>query len=144
MNKSVILRVAIFALILASGLCPAAPSGRRAAEPVPGIGVTPEQLAKMKRRLAVLNATTNRPVTAVIQSREAKATFRDKHRASLMALEQAEFELKPLRDVQKAAKRSQKNIEKVVKTLEQAKKKAASEDEAALYQSLIDILTTTP
>ena len=42
--------------------------------------------------------------------------------------------------LQKAAKRTEKNISKIVKTLEQAKKKASTEDEAALYTMLIELI----
>ena len=45
------------------------------------------------------------------------------------------------KDIRKAAKRAEKNISKVVKTLEQARKKAGSEDEAGLYDVLIGILS---
>lgn len=108
---------------------------------LPGIGVTRAQLAQMKRRLAVLNATTNRPVSAAIQVRDAKATFKEKFAANLAALESAETELKPLRDLRKAVKRTEKNLSKIVKTLQQAIKKASDEEEAALYQAIIDLLT---
>lgn len=42
--------------------------------------------------------------------------------------------------LQKAAKRTEKNLEKVVKDLEKAKKKASTEEEVALYSALIAIL----
>ena len=48
---------------------------------------------------------------------------------------------KTTRDIRKAAKRAQKNIDKILKTIEQAKKKASDEDEVALYNLLISILT---
>lgn len=47
------------------------------------------------------------------------------------------------RDIRKAAKRAQKNIDKILKTIEQAKKKASDEDEVALYDLLIEMLTPT-
>lgn len=49
-------------------------------------------------------------------------------------------ELVPLHKAKKAAKKSEKNLEKVLKELNKAKKKASDEDEAELYQSLIDII----
>jgi len=116
-------------------------AARARATKLPGIGVSKSQLAQMKRRLAVLNATTNRPVSAAIQIRDAKATFREKFAANLAALQDAETELKPLRDLRKAVKRTEKNLSKIVKTLQQAIKKASDEEEAALYQSIIDLLT---
>lgn len=48
---------------------------------------------------------------------------------------------KATQDIRKAAKRARKNLDKVLKTLEQAKKKAASDDEADLYEHIINILT---
>ena len=42
--------------------------------------------------------------------------------------------------LQKAAKRTEKNREKVIKELEKAKKKASTEEEAALYSAIIAVL----
>lgn len=42
--------------------------------------------------------------------------------------------------VQKATKRTEKNISKVIKTLEQAKKKASTEDEVVLWTMMIQLL----
>lgn len=42
--------------------------------------------------------------------------------------------------LQKATKRTEKNISKIIKTIEQAKKKAQTEDEVALYTMLIQLL----
>ena len=50
---------------------------------------------------------------------------------------------KTTREIRKAAKRAQKNINKILKTIEQAKKKASDEDEVALYDLLIEMLTPT-
>lgn len=137
--------IAAFAIDPAIAEAKVAKSRRATVRPstpkIAGIGVTKAQLAQMKRRLAVLNATTNRPVSAAIQIRDAKATFKEKFAANLAALESAETELKPLRDLRKAVKRTEKNLSKIVKTLQQAIKKASDEDEAALYQSIIDLLT---
>ena len=44
------------------------------------------------------------------------------------------------REMRKKAKRAGKNLEKVIKALQQGVKKATSEEEAELYQSLIDLL----
>ena len=52
----------------------------------------------------------------------------------------AEKDARHAKELQKAAKRAGKNLQKVVKALEHAKKKAASEDEAAVYQGILDIL----
>ena len=48
---------------------------------------------------------------------------------------------KTTREIRKAAKRAEKNLSKIVKTIEQARKKAESEEEAELYDLLISILT---
>lgn len=50
---------------------------------------------------------------------------------------------KTTREIRKAAKRAQKNIDKILKTIEQAKKKTSDEDEVALYDLLIEMLTPT-
>lgn len=52
----------------------------------------------------------------------------------------AEYDAHTLHELQKAAKRTEKNLSKVIKTLEQAKKKASSDEEAALYTAIINIL----
>ena len=52
-----------------------------------------------------------------------------------------EADTRATKDIRKAAKRAEKNLSKVIKAIEQAKKKASDEDEAALYDLLISILT---
>ena len=52
----------------------------------------------------------------------------------------AEDDARVTRELSKASKRCEKNLEKIVKTLEQAKKKAATEEEVALYAALIAVL----
>lgn len=52
-----------------------------------------------------------------------------------------EADAKVTKDIRKAAKRAEKNLSKIVKTIEQAKKKAGSEEETALYDLLIEILS---
>lgn len=54
--------------------------------------------------------------------------------------DEAEHDADIYKALQKAAKRTEKNISKVVKTLEQAKKKASTEDEVALWTMLIQLL----
>ena len=49
-------------------------------------------------------------------------------------------ELIPLHKAKKAAKKYEKNLKNVLKALNKAKDKATDEDEAELYQSLIDII----
>lgn len=55
--------------------------------------------------------------------------------------ERAEAEAKPLRDLKKAAKRTAKNFDKIMKDLEKAKKKAEDADELAFYERLGEIIT---
>lgn len=55
-------------------------------------------------------------------------------------LESAKHDADIYKALRKATKRAEKNREKVVKTLEQAKKKAETEDEIALYTMLIALL----
>lgn len=45
-----------------------------------------------------------------------------------------------IRDLRKKAKKAQKNIDKVVKTLKQVLDKAQSEDEAEFYKALLDLI----
>ena len=52
----------------------------------------------------------------------------------------AEEDARVTRELRKASKRCEKNMAKIVKTLEQAKKKAATEEEAALYTALIAVI----
>lgn len=97
------------------------------------LGVSDKALQEMKRRLQVLNATTNRPIEGVIETRVAKSGVREKWAA-------AEFDAAFTRDVRKAAKKSEKNLQKILKTIEQAKKKAADEDEVRFYDMLEELI----
>ncbi|MBP5510643.1 MAG: hypothetical protein J6Z49_06975 [Kiritimatiellae bacterium] len=54
--------------------------------------------------------------------------------------EAAEAEAKPLKDLRKAAKRTQKNRDKILKDVEKAKKKAEDADELAFYTLLEEII----
>ena len=49
-------------------------------------------------------------------------------------------EAKALKDMQKAAKKFGKNVEKVRKDFEKYRNKAATDDERAFWQSLLDIV----
>lgn len=51
-----------------------------------------------------------------------------------------EYDANILKALRKSAARTQKNLEKVVKTLEKAKKKAETEEEANLYTALIAVI----
>lgn len=52
----------------------------------------------------------------------------------------AEADASVTRELRKAAKRTEKNLDKIIKTIEQAKKKAGDEAEIELYEMLIGIL----
>lgn len=54
--------------------------------------------------------------------------------------EAAEGDAKAVRDVRKAAKRAEKNLSKIVKTIEQAKKKASTAEETELYDLILAML----
>lgn len=54
--------------------------------------------------------------------------------------EAAEYDAHTLHELQKAAKRTEKNLNKVIKEIEKAKKKATTDEEAALYTAIINIL----
>ena len=58
----------------------------------------------------------------------------------LARADRAEAEAKILHEIQKAAKRTEKNLDKVVKTLEKARGKAESDAEASLYSALIAVI----
>ncbi len=87
-----------------------------------------------------------------INGKEISNTFRERLAALQSARDeafakwQAEAETnaaaaKVTKDIRKAAKRAEKNLSKIVKTIEQARKKAGSEEEAELYDLLIEILS---
>ncbi len=85
----------------------------------------------------------------VISARQTN-TFEDRLEAMRLkvdewrsAAETNEAYAKVTKDVRKAVKRAEKNISKIVKTIEQARKKATSEDETALYDLLIGLLEVT-
>ena len=85
----------------------------------------------------------------VISARQTN-TFEDRLEAMRLkvdewrsAAETNEADAKVTKDVRKAVKRAEKNISKIVKTIEQARKKATSEDETALYDLLIGLLEVT-
>lgn len=85
----------------------------------------------------------------VISARQTN-TFEDRLEAMRLkvdewraAAETNESDAKVTKDVRKAVKRAEKNISKIVKTIEQARKKATSEEETALYDLLIGLLEVT-
>lgn len=54
--------------------------------------------------------------------------------------DEAEADSKKTREVQKAAKKAGKNLNKVVKTIEKARDKSTTPEETELYQLLLDII----
>lgn len=97
------------------------------------LGVSERALDQMKRRIQVLNATTNRPVESVIESYKAKAGFRTK-------LKEAEGDASYTREIQKAMKKSTKAHSKIVKTIEKERAKATDPAEIELLDALLSVL----
>lgn len=58
-------------------------------------------------------------------------------------LKEAQVDAEVIRDIRKRALKAQKNLDKLLKVLYQVLDKAASDDEAALYKALIDLLLVT-
>ena len=92
------------------------------------------------RRICVNRDTTTLPgyviTPAVVTNRLQKIVGKEQSNP-------LQADAKTTREIRKAAKRAQKNIDKILKTIEQAKKKASDEDEVALYDLLIEMLTPT-
>ena len=100
----------------------------------PTVKAIREQVRKTRNRFETLKRTINKwgPSTN-LTARAAGASFQDK-------LNAARAEAKALKDMQKAARKFGKNIEKVRKDFEKYRDKAATEDERAFWQSLLDII----
>ena len=109
------------------------------------------------RRIAVSRDTTTIPgavittwyrngkpdtkAPAVVTNRLQKIVGAEQKNPIQERAEAAEAEAKPLRDLKKAAKRTAKNFDKIMKDLEKAKKKAEDADELAFYERLAEIIT---
>lgn len=78
---------------------------------------------------------------AVITNQLKQIVGKEQHNPIQERAEAAEAEAKPLRDLKKAAKRTSKNYDKIMKDLEKAKKKASDADELAFYEQLGEIIT---
>ena len=100
----------------------------------PTIKAIREQVNKTHNRFEFLKRTVNKwgPSTN-LTARAAGASFQDK-------LNAARNEAKSLKDMQKAAKKFGKNVKKVRKDFEKYRNKAATDDERAFWQSLLDIV----
>ena len=100
----------------------------------PTIKAIREQVKKTHNRFGFLKKTINKwgPSTN-LTARAAGASFQDK-------LNTARNEAKALKDMQKAARKFGKNVEKVRKDFKKYRDKAATDDERAFWQSLLDII----
>ena len=78
---------------------------------------------------------------AVVTNRIQKIVGAEQKNPIQERAEAAEAEAKPLRDLKKAAKRTSKNFDKIMKVLEKAKKKAEDADELAFFERLAEIIT---
>ncbi|MBQ4385540.1 MAG: hypothetical protein II823_06430 [Kiritimatiellae bacterium] len=84
--------------------------------------------------------TQTNAVQRVIGQRQTN-TFEQKLEEARAEAAEYEADAKTLRDMRKAAKRTEKNLSKILKAIEQAKKKAESEDEAQFYELLEGIIS---
>ena len=103
----------------------------------PTIKAIREQVKKTHNRFEFLKKTINKwgPSTN-LTARAAGASFQHK-------LNAARNEAKALKDMQKAARKFGKNVEKVRKYFEKYRDKAATDDERAFWQSLLDVISVT-
>lgn len=100
----------------------------------PTIKAIRKQVEKTHNRFEFLKRTINKwgPSTN-LTARAAGASFQDK-------LNTARNEAKALKDMQKAARKFGKNLNKTRKDFEKYRDKAATDDERAFWQSLLDII----
>lgn len=78
---------------------------------------------------------------AVVTNRLQKIVGKEQKNPIQERAEAAEAEAKPLRDLKKAAKRTAKNFDKIMKVFEKAMKKAEDADDLAFYERLAEIIT---
>lgn len=107
----------------------------------PTIRKIQEQARKYHNRFEVLKRTQNKwgPSTNLL-ARVARQSMQSRLDETRAERDQAKAEAKALKDMQKAARKFGKNIEKVRKDFEKYRDKAATEDERAFWQSLLDII----
>lgn len=89
---------------------------------------------------AVLVATNAALRVAVARWQESAEAWYVESTNQMARADAAEYDAKTMKEIRKASERASKNIAKVVKTLEQAKKKAETEEEANLWQMLAAIV----
>ena len=107
----------------------------------PTIREIQKQARKYHSRFEVLNKTVKKwgPSTNLL-ARAARQSMQSRLDETRAERDQAKAESKALKDMQKAARKFGKNVEKVRKDFEKSRDKAATEDEAAFWQSLLDII----
>lgn len=67
-------------------------------------------------------------------------TGHKQHTTWSKVVEELEAEALPEKRVKQAAKKASKNLAKIIKTIEQAKKKASTDKEVELYDALLDLI----
>ena len=107
----------------------------------PTIRQIQKQARKYHNRFEVLKRTQKKwgPSTNLL-ARVARQSMQSRLDETRAERDQAKAEAKALKDMQKAARKFGKNIDKVRKDFEKYRNKAATEDEAAFWQSLLDII----
>lgn len=107
----------------------------------PTIRAVQKQAQKYHNRFEVLSKTIRKwgPSTNLF-ARAARQSMQSRLDETRAELNQAKDDAKALKDMQKAALKFGKNIEKVRKDFEKYRDKAATEDEAAFWQSLLGII----
>ena len=136
MNKSTLAIRIVLASLLASTTVIAAPERpKKTAAPVdPAIAAIARSASANHARFETIKHTMKKwgPHTNVV-ARLARQSTMEK-------LTEARAEAKALKDMQKAARKFGKNLKKVRKDFEKYRDKAATEDERAFWQSLLDII----
>ena len=107
----------------------------------PTIREIQKQAKMFHNRFEVLKRTQNKwgPSTNLL-ARVARQSMQSRLDETRAERDQAKAEAKALKDTQKAARKFGKNIEKVRKDFEKYRDKAATDEERAFWQSLLDII----
>ena len=138
MNKSALL---LSACCLASTVLLAAPKRPKNTEVDPAIAAIARSARANHARFEQIKHTMKKwgPHTNVVALLARQSTM-EKLTETRAERDQAKAEAKALKDMQKAARKFGKNIEKVRKDFEKYRDKAATEDERAFWESLLDII----
>lgn len=107
----------------------------------PTIRKIQEQARKYHNRFEVLKKTQKKwgPSTNLL-ARAARQSMQSRLDETRAERDQAKSEAKALKEMQKAARKFGKNIEKVRKDFKKYRDKAATDDERAFWQSLLEII----